>query len=110
MDVNGESIYGTQGSPFGTLPWGRCTQKPGKLYLHVFDGPKDGSLVLPKMNKRIDKAYLLADATKKALPISETEKGPAITLPTQLPDAIDSVIVVEIQGDTPHKVAVKSRD
>jgi alpha-L-fucosidase len=27
MDVNGESIYGTSASPFGPLPWGRCTMK-----------------------------------------------------------------------------------
>ena len=25
------------------LSWGRCTQKPGKLYLHVFDWPKGES-------------------------------------------------------------------
>jgi len=30
MDVNGESIYGTQASPFGPLPWGRCTNKEEK--------------------------------------------------------------------------------
>jgi alpha-L-fucosidase len=101
MDVNGESIYGTQGSPFGPLPWGRCTQKPGKFYLHVFDWPKDGSLVVPKLNNTIVKAYLLADATKKALPISNTEKGPTITLPGQSPDAMDSVVVLEIQGEKP---------
>jgi hypothetical protein len=34
-----------------------------------------------------------------AMPISETEKGPVITLPAPLPDAIDSVVVLEIQGD-----------
>jgi alpha-L-fucosidase len=84
------------------LPWGRCTQKPGKLFLHVFEWPKDGSLVVPKLNKPVDKAYLLADATKKALPISNTEKGLTITLPTPSPDAIDSVVVLEIQGDKLH--------
>ena len=48
MKVNGESIYGTTASPFPKAPaWGRVTQKPGKLYLHVFDWPKDGKLVVP---------------------------------------------------------------
>ena len=59
MDVNGEAIHGTDAGPFETLAWGRCTQKAysagmagmggkGKaatrLYLHVFDWPKDGKL------------------------------------------------------------------
>jgi alpha-L-fucosidase len=59
------------------------------------------TLVVPKMSQPIDKAYLLADATKKALPISNTEKGPTITLPAQSPDAMDSVVVLEIQGERP---------
>ena len=40
LAVNGESIYGTTASPFAKLDWGRCTRKPGVLYLHVFDGPR----------------------------------------------------------------------
>jgi alpha-L-fucosidase len=43
MKVNGESIYGTTASPFAKLAWGRATQKPGKIYLHVFNWP-DGQL------------------------------------------------------------------
>ncbi|RQW07490.1 alpha-L-fucosidase, partial [candidate division KSB1 bacterium] len=50
MSVNGESVYGTQASPFKQLDWGRCTQKAiggdTRLYLHVFDWP-DGKLVVP---------------------------------------------------------------
>ena len=41
-----ESIYGTTANPFGELPWGYCTVKPGKLYLFVRDWPKDGVLTL----------------------------------------------------------------
>ncbi|MEK6756601.1 MAG: alpha-L-fucosidase, partial [Bacteroidota bacterium] len=41
MKVSGESIYGTSASPFESLEWGRCTQKPieggTRLYLHVFE-------------------------------------------------------------------------
>ena len=66
MKVNGEAIYGTSASPFKKLPWGRCTQKPGKLYLHVFDWPKDGELVVPGLKNQVTKAYLLADADRFA--------------------------------------------
>jgi len=44
MKINGESIYGTTASPLGEVPWGRCTARPGKLYLHVFDWPANGKL------------------------------------------------------------------
>ncbi|MFM8733005.1 MAG: hypothetical protein ACKORL_07275 [Phycisphaerales bacterium] len=44
MRINGEAIYGTTASPFERLPWGRATQKPGILFLHVWDWPKDGRL------------------------------------------------------------------
>jgi alpha-L-fucosidase len=60
MKVNGEAIYGTQGSPFPYEPsWGTATTKPGKIYLHVFDWPK-GELVLYGLRNKITKAYLLA--------------------------------------------------
>ena len=45
MDVNGEAIHGTVGSPFASLEWGRATQKfhesSTTLYLHVFDWPRE---------------------------------------------------------------------
>ncbi len=51
MKINGESIYGTSASPFKSLAWGRCTQKrtggQTTLYLHVFEPPKDGRLIVP---------------------------------------------------------------
>jgi alpha-L-fucosidase len=51
MKVNGEAIYGTTASPFERkLPWGRCTRKVSgpttTLYLHVFDWPADGKLLV----------------------------------------------------------------
>jgi alpha-L-fucosidase len=53
MDTNGESIYGTQASPFNVFPWGRCTKKTEKgksiLYFTVFDWPENGELVVPEM-------------------------------------------------------------
>ena len=49
MKVNGEAIHGTTASPFESLPFeGRCTQKPGVLYLHLFTWPKDGKLLVPR--------------------------------------------------------------
>jgi len=70
MKVNGEAIYGTTASPFARPAYGRITAKPGKLYVHVFDWPKDGKLELAGVGPKVTKAYLLADPEKKALEVS----------------------------------------
>jgi alpha-L-fucosidase len=100
MSVNGESIYGTSASPFEDLPWGRCTVKrsQGKttLYLHVFDWPKKSQMLVPGLGNRHTAARLLA--TGAALGTQRTDKGVIIFLPKRVPDAVDTVIAVEMDG------------
>ena len=96
MKINGEAIYGTTASPFSYLPWGRCTQKGNKLYLHVFDWPKDGKIALPVLNK-ISRAYLLSDP-KKTLKVEKSKSKNTITLVGNAPDKIASVVVVELDS------------
>ena len=96
MQVNGEAVYGSSASPFKRLAWGRCTQKGGKLYLHVFDWPKDGKLLVPVLNKP-GKAWLLA-APGQALTAKAGEEGITIEVPAAAPDPIASVIALEIEG------------
>jgi alpha-L-fucosidase len=98
MKINGESIYGTTASPLGQLPWGRCTAKPGKLYLHVFDWPADGKLTVPNLKNKVTKAYLLADTKHPSLPVKHiSENEVTITIPEKAPDPINTVIVLEIE-------------
>lgn len=95
MKVNSESIYGTTASPLGKLPWGRCTAKPGKLYLHVFDWPEDGTLQVPGLKSKVTNAYLLADETHRALAVKSKGRDRVITVPGEAPDKINSVVVLE---------------
>jgi len=100
MKVNGEAIHGTAASPFGKVSFGRVTAKPGKLYLHVFDWPKDGKIELPGMESKVTKAYLLADPGKKALAFTVSQPGVvAIQVPAEAPDADASVIALEYEGE-----------
>ncbi len=102
MDVNGESIYATGASPFKKLDWGRCTSKPvaggTRLYLHVFDWPRDGKLVVPGIFNSPRTAWLLPDSRKAALPVDRTEDALVINVPAAAPDAIDSVVVLDVAG------------
>jgi len=99
MKVNGESIYGTQASPLAPPAWGRCTAKPDRLYLHVFDWPVGGRLIVPGLKTQIVKAHLLADPKRRTLEFDSV--GPddlAIQVPDRPLDPIDTVVVIEHRG------------
>ena len=100
MKVNGESIYGSQASVFKRLPWGRCTTKSAGadtiLYLHVFDWPADGNLLVPGLATPIKSANLLAGGA--AVTVEKTPAGQVLKLPASAPDAISSTIKVVVQG------------
>jgi alpha-L-fucosidase len=97
MEANGEAIYATTASPFKKLTWGRCTQKPGKLYLHVFNWPKDGKLVVP-VSTLLTRASLLT-APQADLAVSASPRGQVVTVPVDAPDPVDTVVVAEYQGE-----------
>jgi alpha-L-fucosidase len=100
MERNSESIYGTTASPFEKLTWGRCTAKPGKLYLHVFDWPKNGELKVPIPRNDVQKAYLLAREDRAELLLDSDENGNlVVTVPRRVPDAIDTVVLLETEAE-----------
>jgi alpha-L-fucosidase len=95
---NGESIYGTTAGPFRKLAWGRCTAKPGKLYLHVFEWPETGELDVPGLNNEVARAYSLSDR-ERHLAVQRYDDGIFVNVPAEAPDEIDSVVVLEIEGE-----------
>ena len=100
MKVNSVGVYDTSASPFRKIAWGRCTAKIGKsnttLYLHVWNWPADGRLVVPGLKNKVKSARLLATGEK--LKTSATDEGVVIQVPATAPDAISSTIVVKISG------------
>ncbi|MCE1200040.1 MAG: alpha-L-fucosidase [Marinilabiliales bacterium] len=101
MKTNGEAIYATKGSPFGSFSWGRCTRKVVKgktiLYFAVFDWPKEGKLNLPGLTQKPLSATILTDGTK--LDWTHAADGLVLRLPEEAPDAIATVIKVVIKGN-----------
>ena len=99
MKKNGESIYATQASPFASTPWGRCTRKTladgsTRLYLHVFDWPRDGKLTIPDV-PGVPKRAMLLDG-RKTLELTRQDKSAVISVPPTAPDSIATVIVLEL--------------
>ncbi len=103
----GESIYGTAASPFLRLSWGRCTRKPGKLYLHVFRWPSDGRLLVPGLRNQVTSARVLGVSSGKALPLERKGDDWIVTLPPSAPDEVDSVVVLEIEGKPDVDAAIR---
>jgi alpha-L-fucosidase len=100
MSQNSASIYQTTKSPLPFQNWGVVTRKGNLLYLHVFNWPANGSLVMGGLKSNIAKAYLLTDAAKKPLPFKRVDAlDMSINVPAQAPDAVNTVIVIETQGD-----------
>jgi alpha-L-fucosidase len=97
MDINGESIYGTQASPFETTPWGRCTQKStdgkSRLYLHVFQWPEDNRLLVPQLPGEPAAAMLLDGG--RSLNFARRDGGINIVLPAHAPDPTATVVVLD---------------
>lgn len=100
MDIYSESIYGTSASPFISLDWGRCTVKENgkktRLYLHVFEWPEDGKLVVQNLQNKTVAAYLMDGMAK--LKTVGNDTGITISLPGEMPDENSSVVILDIRG------------
>ena len=105
MKVNGESIYGTKAGPYPyDFPWGVMTSGPGKLFLHVFNWPKEGTLILYGLKTKAGRAELLSNRgwalqmkpqhTKNSDQYSLT----LLKLPEPAPDPVDTVIALSLAG------------
>lgn len=100
MKKNGSAIYATSASPFKKLAWGRCTRRSGKdgatLFLHVFDWPKDGKLVVPGLKSQVVSASLLVGGQKLAF--HNTPAGVEIAVPIQAPDEVSTTVKLAVKG------------
>ncbi len=106
MTRHGESIYGTQAGPFHTLPWGRSTHKGSKLYLHVFEWPRR-TLVLEGLKSNVRSARILGG---EEIRFTQRDEKLRVRVPSEMPDPIDTVIVVECEGEPEADVAIRPRD
>lgn len=96
LETNSESVYGTERTPLAVQAWGDSAVRGNKLYLHVFDWPTNGKLMVAGIDADASNAYLLADKEKKPLDIKRRKGGDLlIRIPDEAPDPVDTVIVVE---------------
>jgi alpha-L-fucosidase len=105
---NGDAVYGCSGTAFGDeygsfslvdgkksfihkpADW-RSTTKPGKVFIHVFNWPADGTMILPPLNKKIRKARFI-DNSRHQLTFTQTPVGITLHLPEKSPDSLLPVL------------------
>jgi hypothetical protein len=111
MKVNGDSIRGTSKSGLPVQGWGETTRKGNTLYLHVTNWPRKGKIVIGGLKSNVKKATLLADPKKPLKTTRAGELDVVVQGPETAPDATDSVVAVELDGDLgADKVRVLSAD
>lgn len=106
MKINGSALYDTTASPFQRqLPWGRCTKKitggETTLYLHVWNWPSDGKLLVPGLQNEISTAYLLEKnflGWHHHLTVANSPDGVTLSVPATAPDPISTTIVLKFKG------------
>ena len=110
MKVNGEAIYGTQRSLIYP-EWGECVRKDNKrnttLYLAVFDWPADGKL--PFATEFTPKRASLLTGGQK-LSFEKTADGIVIDVPITAPDAIATIIKLELKEKLPYQKIISNSE
>ena len=91
--VNGESIRGTTRTPLPVQTWGESTRKGSTLYLHVFNWPTNGTLIVGGLKSKVKSAAPLAGLMSLNLhdPVLAVTRLNAtdvcISIPTNAPDS-----------------------
>ncbi len=98
LEVNGESIFGTEAGPFKELPWGRATSKDKKLYLHIYDWPANDTLEVPGLESKVRSARVLSDNRMTPLDISKHGNSLHVDLTGQRPFEHATVVVLDFES------------
>ena len=106
MAINGDSIHATQRTPLDRQAWGDSTVNGSTIYLHVFNWPTDGRLVVGGLQSDVSSAHLLCDPQKTPLKFARLNQNDLLVqLPVQdkPPDSVDTVVA--LQSSEPIKAA-----
>jgi hypothetical protein len=102
--VNGQSIRGTTRTPLAPQTWGESTRKGNTLYLHVFNWPTNGELVVGGLKSDVSDAHLLARHLIQHASTLKVERLNPLdvkieNLPSTPPGEADFVIEANCSGD-----------
>ena len=86
----GQAIYGTRGGPYRNGSWGGTCHKGNKLYVHVYDWPREGLALDPLSNK------VLAARTLMGGHVTVKQSADELSLEVAPKDRDTPVTVIEL--------------
>lgn len=98
INKNSESIYRTEPTMLPVQSWGVTTQRKHKLYLHVFNWPKNGVLLVGGLKNEVRRVYCLGDPGKNLSIQRITPQDLSIELPANARDSVNTVVVIELKN------------
>ena len=99
LEVNGESIYGSQRCPFGAGIVGLPTARGNNAYVHVFRWPKQGEITIPNIKNKIKSARVLCTGDEATVETGSNCRTFLKGLPKTPPDPYDTVIKLVLDGE-----------
>jgi alpha-L-fucosidase len=93
MAKNGETVYGTRGGPVSPKSWGVTTQKGNKIFVHILNA-EENSILLPEFGKKVKNITLFSTGAK--LKFKQDSFGIAVSVPSEIIDETDTILVIEI--------------
>ena len=103
LKKNGSSIYKTTAGFIPAQPWGVTTQKPGQLFMHIFNFPDNNCLLVPNCNLNVSSIRTMEGNID--LPYKQKEGDLVIDLSTlKRTEEADQVVVVSYKGEAPKYV------
>ena len=98
LSVYGEAIYGNERTDLPIQIWGVTTKKGNMTYLHIYNWPKDGKLIVGGMTSDIDKAWIVGSLNNNELKTRRlNSKDVEVFLPQVAPDTINTVVALTLK-------------
>jgi alpha-L-fucosidase len=95
LRANGQSIFGTRGGPFKPAAWGASTHQGDTIYVHVLDWKGSETLPLPKIERKVTRASLLAGGKVE---FEQSGDGLALRVPLAAQPPLATVIALRLDG------------
>lgn len=93
LRIHGEAIYATRGKVFHACQWGTATRTSERIYLHVWNSPPKHQLKI-EMPLKVRSVRWLTN--KEPIRYQQSEGMLTLSIPEQLLDMRNSVIVLEV--------------
>jgi len=98
MNINSDSIYGCGEAASGSPPaWGRMTRQGDRLFVHIFDWPKDGRIQLAGLDADLKGGRVLG--SEATVHLTKSDGDWILAAPHVVPHTASTVFEFQVRGE-----------